>query len=632
MSVVARGHVSDRPFARSMYWIAAKRFTGDLILSQDGQEYRLTWQEGAVIGARSASPADSEGRVALTAGLVTSTQLGEVLRRVSESPGLDQLEVLAEVARLSPEQRLAVKRRAMAHRALRIFALEQASFELDDVPTLPRDPELPSLSVRWLIYQGLRAHFTEERLAADMAAVHGMGLRVSEQGRAHLGEFGFGLAERRWLGAMIGQAGARAQTLDEVAAACPDLSRKDVMVMVYALLAVDALEAVGTQRPEAGAGARPAMRPPAQPAARPQAPPASRPGPAAGAAIRYEADVKGRTEPLHLIPRPGSAPERPAAPVRAGAVPGAREAVPEQPAQPAQRQITARLASARAHAVKVKRTRRRTTLQPVSAGDIRHVIAEKSGALEDGADYFQLLGIPRDASEQGVRDAYFELAAKLHPDRLRAAGIVDLAAESQRVCAAINVAFSVLGHPGKRAKYVETLAAGGPAAGAKGQKAAESVASRLMLAEEHFRRGEWALRRGRWAEARSEFEQAIELNPDEAEHHALLAWTIWCAAEDKPGARDQVMAGFQRAIDLSPKCLAGLYYRGRVASMEQDEATATRCFQRVVELNAGYQDASLQLRLIQSRQQQKDSKTSGLLRRLTQTGRIPSAPKKPPRK
>src|SRR5690606_16095662 len=98
MSVVARGHVSDRPVARSVYWIAAKRFTGDLILSQDDQEYRLTWHQGAVIGARSASPADSEGRVALTAGLVTSTQLGEVLRRVSESPGRDQLDALVEVA------------------------------------------------------------------------------------------------------------------------------------------------------------------------------------------------------------------------------------------------------------------------------------------------------------------------------------------------------------------------------------------------------------------------------------------------------------------------------------------------------------------------------------------------------
>lgn len=628
MSVVARGHVSDRPFARSVYWIAAKRFTGDLILSQDGQEYRLTWHQGAVIEARSASPADSEGRVALTAGLVTSTQLGEVLRRVSESPGRDQLDALVEVARLSPEQRLAVKRRAMAHRALRIFALEQASFELDDAPTMARDPELPSLSVRWLIYQGLRAHFTEERLAADLTAVDGMRLRVSEQGRAHLGEFGFGLAERRWVGAMIGQAEARAQSLDEIVAACPDLTRKDVMVMVYALLATDALEAAsGTRRPlsEAGAASGPAARPQAQPAARPAAAPGQ-----TSASIRPGAGGhQGRTEPLHLIPRPGSTPGRPGAP---GAESPARETPPEQPVEPAQRQITARLASARAHAVKVKRTRRRTTLQPVSASEIRRVIAEKAGALEAGADYFQLLGVPRDASEQAVRDAYFELAAKLHPDRLRAAGIADLTAESQRVCAEINVAFSVLSHAGKRGKYLATLAAGGAAGGAKGQQAAESMASRLMQAEEQFRRGEWSLRRGRWAEAHAAFEKAVELNPDEAEHHALLAWTIWCAAEDKPSVRDEVMACFQRAVDLSPKSLAALYYRGRVASMEQDPATATRCFQRVVDMDASYQDASLQLRLIQSRQQQKDSKTSGLLRRLTQTGRVPSVPKKPPRK
>jgi hypothetical protein len=120
VSIVASGHVSDRPFARSVYWIAAKRFGGDLILTQDGQEYRVTWQGGAVIGAQSPLAADSEGRIALTAGLVTSTQLGDVVRRQATA-GKSQLDILAEVARLSSDQVVSIQRRAFAQRALRVL-------------------------------------------------------------------------------------------------------------------------------------------------------------------------------------------------------------------------------------------------------------------------------------------------------------------------------------------------------------------------------------------------------------------------------------------------------------------------------------------------------------------------------
>ena len=252
MSVVASGHVTDRPFARTVYWIAAKRFNGDLVLSQDGQECRITWQNGAVIGARSPSPADSDGRIALTAGLVTTTQLGDVLRRQAAAPGRSQLEVLAELARLSPDQVVSIRRRGFAQRALRAFALDSASFVLDDAPGLTRDPDLPSLSVRWLVYQGMRAHYTEERLASELAAVRGMRFRLSAASRSFLNEFGFGLPARRWLGSLSGQPDDPGQSMNDIATACSDVPRKEVMAMVYALLATDALEAVGAAATRTG--------------------------------------------------------------------------------------------------------------------------------------------------------------------------------------------------------------------------------------------------------------------------------------------------------------------------------------------------------------------------------------------
>jgi tetratricopeptide (TPR) repeat protein len=662
-----------------VYWIAAKRFGGDLILTQDGQEYRVTWQGGAVIGAQNPLSADSEGRIALTAGLVTSTQLGDVLRRQAVA-GKSQLEVLAEVARLSSDQVVSIQRRAFAQRALRIFALDGASFMLDDQPSLARDPILPSLSVHWLVYQGVRAHYTEERLAAELAGVRGMRFRLAPQGRSFLSEFGFALPARRWLGSLAGQPDTSGQTMNEIAAACPDMPRKEVIAMIYALLATDVVEAVGATpaqtgplshlrtgpipRPGTGPLPRantvpiPRLTPdsgahaaaPAQPSPAAGRAPAA-PSPAAGRAPAAPSPAAGRApaapsqtvraEPAAAQPAPRAAPipepmphtgsdrfaqsaRAPSAAARVAPVPAAAAApAPDDPAVP----ISPRLAAARA--VKVARTRRRTTLPPVSPDEIRRLIAIKISALDGGADHFQLIGVARDASDETIRDAYFELAGKIHPDRLRAAGINDLVDESQRVCAEINSAFSALSNATKRAQYVATLGATG--AGNQGQHEAISMASRLLAAEESFRRGEWALRRNNFPEARAHFEKALELSPNEAEHHALLGWAIWCATDDKNSVRVDVLARIQRALEISPKSLAALYYRARVAAMTGEEDLALRNFRRVAEIDPSYQDARLQARLLESRrEQQRDDKSGGLLRRLKESGRILGDPKKPP--
>jgi tetratricopeptide (TPR) repeat protein len=677
VSAVASGHVTDRPFARTVYWIAAKRFTGDMVLSQDGhEECRITWQAGAVIGAHSPSPADSDGRIALTAGLVTSTQLGDVLRRQAAMPGRTQLELLAELARLSPDQVVSIQRRAFAQRAMRAFALDHASFVLDDVPTAARDPNLPSLSVRWLIFQGVRAHYTEERLASELAAVRGMSFRLATASRPFLNEFGFGLPGRRWLGGLSGQPDDPGQSVNEIATACPELSRKEVLAMVYALLAADALEAVGAAPtrtgpmphlrtgPIATPGSGPVRSntvpiprppPPGQAAQTPGTPAGRTATPAPGVPVsRAATPASGTPAGRAATPaRPGSAvpehvPEHVtdsrSAPISAAAAAQAtryRAATPRPIADPDAEldapgaggeggvpAISPRLAAARA--VKVARTRRRTTLQPVSPDEIRRLIALKVAALDAGADHFQLLGVARNASDDAIRNAYFELAGKLHPDRLRAANITDLEDECQRVFAEINVAFGVLAHAQKRAQYLAELESGG--AGGKRQQEAEAMASRVMAAEEHFRRGEWALRRNGFAEALGQFEKALELNPNEAEHHALLGWTIWCATEDKESVREDVVARLQRAQEMAPKCLPALYYRGRVEALLGKDEAALRCFRRVAEIDPSYQDARLQVRLLESRREQRDDKSpAGLLRRLKDSA-LGSDPKKPPRK
>lgn len=65
-------------------------------------------------------------------------------------------------------------------------------------------------------------------------------------------------------------------------------------------------------------------------------------------------------------------------------------------------------------------------------------------------DYYAILGVFRDASQEDIKRAYFEAAQKLHPDKNVAAGETELFLETQQ-------AYEVLSNPKRRNLYDATL-------------------------------------------------------------------------------------------------------------------------------------------------------------------------------
>lgn len=229
------------------------------------------------------------------------------------------------------------------------------------------------------------------------------------------------------------------------------------------------------------------------------------------------------------------------------------------------------------------------------------MIRDRMALLERGADHFVLLGITQDASADVTRAAYFTLARKLHPDRLASLGIGDTQRDAQRLFAQINAAFAVLNDALRRAEYIQILGRGGESAVRAEEAKADELAMRVMHAEEAFRRGEMALRREQLDQALVEFTTAAELQPSEAEYQALLVWTKFAAAADKPAVAQETRQKLSRAVDQSERSPTARFYLGRVERILGREREALAHFQEVLRLKPNHTEASSEIRVLESR-------------------------------
>jgi len=233
------------------------------------------------------------------------------------------------------------------------------------------------------------------------------------------------------------------------------------------------------------------------------------------------------------------------------------------------------------------------------------LIAARQILLEQNADYYQLLGVPFDASADIVRTTYLSLSRVLHPDKLTDLGVDDPTGAAGKLFAAISQAFTVLTDPVKRNDYMVALLRGDNPFPAPVEARTKTAEQRSVEAAEAFKRGESAMRRDEPMEACVEFAKAIELAPQDVDYQAMLGWAQFCASSDRASAAKTSRLALEKAIQKSPNPVTARFLLGRMERMLGRDREALYHFQQVVELQLNHAEAASEIRAIEARARMK---------------------------
>jgi len=143
---------------------------------------------------------------------------------------------------------------------------------------------------------------------------------------------------------------------------------------------------------------------------------------------------------------------------------------------------------------------------------------EVLGRLEriDEADHYAVLGLANKATTEEIREAYYYLARRYHPDRFRTGHLQDLLDRMESYFTKVTEAYNTLFDPDRRSNYDEEQVS------TTSSKSSEPQQDTAYLARQNFARGKLLVDKKQLQDAVKFFENAIELDPSRAVYHLEL--------------------------------------------------------------------------------------------------------------
>ncbi len=215
--------------------------------------------------------------------------------------------------------------------------------------------------------------------------------------------------------------------------------------------------------------------------------------------------------------------------------------------------------------------------QTVSRADVPRQVAEVMAFRDTlpAMTLYQILDVPRTATEDDIKKAYFQMARKFHPDRFDRQIVAEFKAQIDEVFDGITNAYRVLSHKDSRRIY-----------DAKSGEAStqEDVQDTFRKADIKFRQGKTLHGQARYDEAISYLEEAVRVRQDKGDYFLLLAM-----CESKlPAYVRKSEQDYLKAIQLEPWNPEGHFGLGLLYKSEGLLTKAIKSLEKALEAEPGH--------------------------------------------
>ncbi len=564
------GNLKTYSLTRLLLFAHRKRFTGALVI-HDQPDIEVFFVEGDPVFCDAVNQDDLLGKLLVQASLLQTVTVKEALELQRSRP--DPLGRILMERGLTAQQLFEVLAIQQKRKILRLFLLDHQDFSFDtsgQIPKLAQELTHQRLDAPSLSWRGLVSISPEEKLETDLAQladmdVHAPTTIVLPDPHDHFHDRAAALlSQRKW-------------SIDELYRAVG--KRKPVLAVVHYAWALGSLDIAPTKLRNATAP--------------------SRQSPAETGGFEDRQSLSGRAQKLQAdatIPPPRmTSMFRSVADASKTASSDTTTAPPppEPPSKPgkSKRRISIELPA----------------LPEGAAAEARQLHADLKRRLEGLSDknLFEILDVPHDATKQQIKESYLALAKKFHPDRIAALGIDELTEPADQLFQRISEAFTTLLNDSQREEYrriIEDTSLQGD----------RQAAQRVMEAEVDFQKGEVFFKKGDLDQAELFFARAVQGNPEEGEHLAMLSWVRHLKARKAGTSQEsvtQTRQQLEQARTLSPKCPRIHYFLGKALLEEGRMESALESFRMAVRLNKHYVEAAREIHIIELRMARSTRKT-----------------------
>ncbi|MEW5847361.1 MAG: response regulator [Myxococcota bacterium] len=549
---VARGNLAATPFPEVLAQLYRWRSTGALLLRRDQVKKIVYLKDGYTISVKSNLLQECLGKIMVRERMISEADC-EVSIKKMKATGRQQGTILIEMGSISPHNLVYALQVQLESKLYDVFDWEDGDYQFNPKGEIPPSTVQLDHTPANIIMEGVKRTWSVARLTAQLSKHLDTEVSPHPDPLQRLQDLDLNPKEELFTRLIDGK-----RTLNELLNKSP-LPREDTLRLAYGLIAAQVVQVgAGMQ-----GGETTVSPPPAQ---------STRPEDAATRAVHVPQMVP---PPL----RKGPLPRPPAAPA----------AVPPAPV-PAPVSLTPRPVTGE------DRTAVGTPpLAPVDKGareDREHVERLSKRVKEmRKMNYFEMLGISKNASIEEVKKAYFSQAKDYHPDKHFGTQSAEVKALADQIYSMLSTAYEVLSDPRDREDYVRGLTTGV-------KSGVSDEVSRILAAEGKFQKGEAFMRKKDWSRAQECFKAAVDLYPDEGEFHSYLGWALYQTNPSDAELARQAEKHIEHGLQLNPKIDKSYLFLGWLYKGTGRKELSEKQFEKAIQCNPDCTDALRELRLI----------------------------------